>query len=141
MSNNHYQVSNISFKKVLVPISVEVNEFFKKTDFALLACTYKDFCKVVPEIHCLVQRDWSPLLEPCIGYQDQTEIDPHIVDMATSFLSMAGLDPGKVGCILKGEYIVFWQETNSISPGKISHQSSQLWSDALNLDARLLIWF
>ena len=80
----------------------------------MLACTSKDLCKVVPEIYCLLKVDWHPLLKPCIGYQDQTENDPHIFDMATSLLIMVGLDQDKVVCILKDEYIGSWRHTKII---------------------------
>ena len=46
-----------------------------------------------------------------MDYQAQTEIDPHSIDMATSLLIMAGLNPDKVVCILKGEYIGLWRKT------------------------------
>ena len=105
MSNKYYRVSNINFKNVLVPIIVEMNKFFYEADFAFLACTYKDLCKMVPEICRLIKIDWSPLLEPRIGYQDQTEIDHYRVGMATSLLVMACRDSGKVVHILRGKYL------------------------------------
>ena len=114
MSNKYYRVSNINSYNVLVLIIIVMNEFFDETDLALLACTNKDLCKVVPEICCLLKVDWHPLLKPCIGYQDQTENDPHIFDMATSLLIMVGLDQDKVVCILKDEYIGSWRHTKII---------------------------
>ena len=114
ISNMYYQVSIINLFNVLVPIIVEINGFFDKTDFGLSACNCKHLCEVVPDICCWPKIDWRPLLEPRIGSQAQTEIDPHRVDMATLLLIMAGLDTGKVVRILKGEYIGSWRETKKI---------------------------
>ena len=50
MSNRYCQVSNINLFNVLVLIIVEMHEFFDETDFASLACTCTDLCKVVSEI-------------------------------------------------------------------------------------------
>ena len=72
----------INLFNVLVLIIVGMNEFFNEADFASLTCTYKDLCKVVPEIHRLLKIDWRSLLDYHIGYQNQTEIDPYRVDMA-----------------------------------------------------------
>ena len=58
-----------------------------------------------PEVRCFLQTDWSHLLEPQIGYHNQTGTDPHRVGIATALLIVAGLDEGKVVRIPRGEHI------------------------------------
>ena len=104
-----YSIDIPNFYNILVPVIVEMREILSSQDLSSLTCINKNINKVLPEIIRLLKIDWRPLLEPRLNYQDQTKIDPHRVDMATSLLIISGLDPGKVVRILGGEYTGSWR--------------------------------
>ena len=73
--------------------------------------------KVIPETHCLLKIDWTPLLKPRLKYQDQENVDPHRVDMATALSIRVGLDPGRIVRILEGKYAGAWQKVEEMLGG------------------------
>ncbi len=53
---------------------------------------------------CKGKVDFTPLLDPCLGYTQQDHIDPYCVEMASAAMIHFGLDPGKFVRFLFGKY-------------------------------------
>ncbi len=64
----------------------------------------KDFAKIVPKVLRWLRVDFTPLQDPCLGYEQQDHINPYHVEMASAAIIHFGLDPGKVIRFLMGEY-------------------------------------
>jgi hypothetical protein len=59
--------------------------------------------------HCpkgtpLVMSRFTPLQDPCLGYEQQDHIDPYCVEMASAAMIHFGLDPGIFVRFLSGKY-------------------------------------
>ncbi len=48
--------------------------------------------------------DFTPMREPCLGYEEQNYINPHCAEIVSAAMIHFGLDPGKCVCFLAGEY-------------------------------------
>jgi hypothetical protein len=64
----------------------------------------KDFANIVPKVLRWLQVDFTPLQDPCLGYEQQDHIDPYCVEMASAAMIHFGLDPGKFVRFLSGKY-------------------------------------
>eukprot|EP00984_Skeletonema_dohrnii_P011801 scaffold4734_cov123-Skeletonema_dohrnii-CCMP3373.AAC.2 len=69
-----------------------------------LSCLSKDFHSLISNFERILAIDFSPLRLPRLNYEDQTKIDPHHVDMATSLMIAADLNPGIAVRYISGEY-------------------------------------
>ncbi len=77
---------------------------FTTRDIRNLCLVCKDFASLVPKITQWLVVDFSPLCEPRYGYEQQEQIDPHRVEMASAAMVHFGLDPGKFVRWMGGEY-------------------------------------
>jgi hypothetical protein len=73
-------------------------------DIRNLCLVCKDFASLVPKITRWLTVDFSPLCELRYGYEQQEQIDPHRVEMASAAMVHFGLDPGKFVRWMGGEY-------------------------------------
>ena len=64
----------------------------------------KDFANIVPNVLRWLQVDFTPLQDPCLGYEQQDHIDLYCVEMASVAMIHFGLDPGKFVRFLLGKY-------------------------------------
>ena len=64
----------------------------------------KVFASLVPKIARWLTVDFSLLREPWYNYEQQEQINPHRVDMASAAMVHFGLDPGKFVRWMGGEY-------------------------------------
>jgi hypothetical protein len=51
-----------------------------------------------------LQVNFTPLQDPCLGYEQQDHINPYCLEMASVAMVHIGLDPGKFVCFLSGEH-------------------------------------
>ena len=68
---------------------------FMAQDIRNLCLVCKDFALLVPKIKRWLMVDFSPLHEPGYKYEQQEQIDPQRVEMASAAMVHFGLDPGK----------------------------------------------
>ncbi len=59
---------------------------------------------MVPKVLCWMKIDFTPMREPRLGYEEQDQIDPHHVKMASVAMVQFWLYPGKFICFLAGKY-------------------------------------
>ena len=64
----------------------------------------KEFASLVPKIARWLTVDFSPLRKPRYNYEQQEQINPHCVEMASAAMVHFGLDPGKFVRWMGGEY-------------------------------------
>ena len=81
-----------------------MRDSFDEQDILSLSLFNEDFATVVPQVIELLDVDISPILKPRLEYQNQTEVDPHRVTMATAALVGCGMDPGKFVRLLNQQY-------------------------------------
>jgi len=65
----------------------------------------KTFFEALPKFERWQSLDFSTLREPRWNYEDQTEVDPHRIEMASAAMFHFGLHPGKFVRWMGGEYI------------------------------------
>ncbi len=102
--NKLYQVGDLHLYNVITTINKECSVSFLKEDISNLCLVNKDFANIVPKVLRLLQVDFIPLQDPRLGYKQQDQIDPYCVEMASMAMIHFGLDPGKFGRFLSGEY-------------------------------------
>jgi hypothetical protein len=64
----------------------------------------KDFAHIVLKVLCWLQVDFTPLQDPCLGYEQQDHIVPYPVEMASVAMIHFGLDPSKFVSLSSGKY-------------------------------------
>ena len=102
--DKYYRVQDINIYHVLVVVLVNMRDSLNEQDIRSLSLFNDDFAEVVPQIIELLDVDISPILRPRLEYQNQTEVDPHRVTMATAALVGCGMDPGKCVRLLNQQY-------------------------------------
>ncbi len=102
--DKQYQVGDLHLYNVITTIIKECRVIFSKEDLSNLCLVDKDFAKIVPRVLRWLQVDFTPLHDPCLGYEQQDHINPYCVEMASMAMICFGLDPGKFVCFLLGEY-------------------------------------
>jgi hypothetical protein len=85
----------------------------------------KDFADIVPKVICWLRVDFSVLLNPRLGYEQQDHIDPHRVEMASAAMVHFGLDPGKFVRYLSGEYTGQYQNVQRTLDAVRDHVTSE----------------
>ena len=98
--DKYYGLTDLTFLNAVVLV---VDSFLCMKDVLSLSRSGKVMNKIAPETHCLFKIDYTPILEPRENYQDQENVDPHRVDMATALVICVGLDPGRIVRTLEGE--------------------------------------
>ena len=99
--DKYYRVHDTNIYHVMVVVVVNMRDSFNEQDILSLSLFNKDFAEVVPQVIKLLDVDISPILKPRLKYQNQTEVDPHRVTMATAALVGCGMDPGKFSASLE----------------------------------------
>jgi hypothetical protein len=73
-------------------------------DLHNLCLVCKDFASLVPKITRWLMVDFSLLCKPWYNYEQQEQINPHRIEMASAAMVHFGLDPGKFVQWMCGEY-------------------------------------
>jgi hypothetical protein len=98
-------VSDVVLDNVVVKLLKPFESFLTDKDVANLSkvnCLYQEMIHDVVRLRIL---DFSQLLEPRIGYAEQTAIQPSRVDMAMACAIHYTLHPGMVIRYARGEYV------------------------------------
>ncbi len=90
-----YRVDILELHSVIATILKNFRVEFTTRDISNLCLVCKDFALLVPKITRWLTVDFSPLRKPRYGYEQQEQIDPHRVEMASAAMVHFGLDPGK----------------------------------------------
>ena len=77
---------------------------FTAQDIRNLCLVCKDFASLVPKIARWLMVDFSLLHKPWYNYEQQEQIDPQRVEMASAAIVHFGLDPGKFVRWMRSEY-------------------------------------
>jgi len=101
--NHQYRVDELVLQNVIVILLQESNGFLSPIDIKNLSVVNQLYNEVTHNVHLFRNFDFSPLLEPCIGYADQQAISQARVNMATAAMIYYGLHPGMLIRYLKGE--------------------------------------
>ena len=86
---------------------------FTAQDICNLCLVCKDFASLVPKITRWLRVDFTPLREPWYNYEQQEQIDPHHVEMASAAMVHFGLDPGKFVRWMGGEYTGYYHDVKA----------------------------
>ena len=99
-----YRVMDLKFDNVVTTVIKEMGHWLSPQDFVNLSMASKTLQVIVPETLRLLSVDFTPLLEPRLNYQDQTEVCEKRIDMASALMIHYDLDPGMAVRFLGGEY-------------------------------------
>ncbi len=102
--NKWYRVGDLHLYNIITTIIKECRVSFSKEDISNLCLVNKDFTNIVVKVLRWLRADFTPLQDPCMGYEQQDHIDPYRVEMASAAMIHFGLDPGKFVCFLSAEY-------------------------------------
>ncbi len=99
-----YRVDILELHSVIATIIKNFQVEFTAQDIRNLCLVCKDFASLVLKITRWLTENFSTLCEPQYYYEQQEQIDPHRVEMASAAMVHFGLDPGKVVQWIGGEY-------------------------------------
>jgi len=99
-----YRVDILELHSVITTIIKEFQAEFTATDIRNLCLVCKDFASLVPKIARWLTVDFSLLREPRYNFEQQEQIDPHRVEMASAAMVHFGLNPGKFVQWMDDEY-------------------------------------
>ncbi len=99
-----YQVGDLHLYNVITTIIKECRVSFLSEDLSNLCLVNKDFANIVPKVLRWVRVDFTPLRDPCLGYEQHDHINPYCTEMASMAMIHLGLDPGKFVHFLLGKY-------------------------------------
>ncbi len=102
--NKWYRVGDLHLYNVITTIIKECRVSFLKEDISNLCLVNKDFPNIIPKVLHWLRVNFTPLQDPCLGYEQQDHIDPYCVEMASAAMIHFGLDPGKFVRFLSGKY-------------------------------------
>jgi hypothetical protein len=102
--DHQYMVDDPSLKNVIVVLIKDVDSILSNGEIWQLRSLSKLFNEVIVDVLRLRTLDFSPLLEPRLGYATQESISQIRVDLATAGMIHYGLHPGMLIRYLKGEY-------------------------------------
>ncbi len=77
--NKWYQVGDLHLYNIITIIIKECRVSFLKEDISNLCLVSKDFVIIVPKVLRWLQVNFTPLQDPCPGYEQQDHINPFIV--------------------------------------------------------------
>ncbi len=97
-------MGDLNLYNIITTIIKECRVSFLKEDISNLCLVNKDFGNIVPKVLNWLRVDFTPLQDPCLGYEQQDHIDPYCMEMASAAMIHFGLDPGKFVRFLSGEY-------------------------------------
>jgi hypothetical protein len=99
-----YQVDVLELHSIIATILKEFRVEFTAQDLHNLCLVCKDFASLVPKITRWLTVDFSLLRKPRYNYEQQEQIDPHHIEMASAAMVHFGLDPGKFVRWMGGKY-------------------------------------
>ena len=100
-----YRVEDLQLSDIAVSIVKRWSLYFGSNHgLWKLACLNKLWHKMVSEVLRLKDMDFTPLLDPRLDYETQTEISQHRVDMATAGMIKYEMNPGMFGRCISGLY-------------------------------------
>jgi hypothetical protein len=105
-----YRVDILELHSVIATIIKEFRVEFTAQDICNLCLVCKDFASLVPKITRWLTVDFSLLRKPRYNYEQQEQIDPHRVEMASAAMVNFGLDPGKFDGWMGGEYTGYYRD-------------------------------
>jgi hypothetical protein len=91
-SDKYYRVKELTKYNV---ITIVIREYaaFSKNELSSIRLINTDFSRMIPNLKCWLQIDFSTLRKPQLNYKNQTQINPHQVCMANAAMAHFGLDP------------------------------------------------
>jgi hypothetical protein len=112
-----YHVGDLHMYNVITTIIKECRVSFSKENISNLCLVNKDFLNILPKVLCWLQIHFTPLRDPCLGYEQQDHIDPYCMELASAAMIYFGLDPGKFVRFLLGEYTgQYWDVRCTLDP-------------------------
>ncbi len=102
--NKWYQVGDLHLYNIITTFIKECRVSFSKEDISNLCLVNKDFANIVPKVLCWLQVGFTPLQDPCLGYEQRDHINPYRVEMASAAMICFGLDPGEFVRFLSRKY-------------------------------------
>jgi hypothetical protein len=105
-----YRVDILELHSIIATVMKEFRVEFTAQDMRHLCLVCKYFASLVPKIARWLMVDFSPLREPWYNYEQQEQIDPHRVDMASAAMLHFSLDPGKFVRWMGGEYTSYHRD-------------------------------
>ncbi len=99
-----YQVGDLHLYNIITTIIKECRVSFSKEDIFNLRLVNKKFANIVPKVLHWLLVDFTPLQDPRLGYEQQDNINPYRMEMASAAMIHFGSDPGKFVRFLSGEY-------------------------------------
>ncbi len=107
--NRWYQVGDLHLYNVITTIIKEYRVSFLKEYLSNLCLVNKGFVNIVLKALHWLQVNFTPLEDPCLGYEQQDHVDPYLVEMASTAMIHFGLDPDKfVHFLLEGYTSQHW---------------------------------
>jgi hypothetical protein len=97
-------VGDLHLYNIITTITKECRVSFLKEDIFNLCLVNKDFANIVPKVLRWLRVDFTPLQDPCLGYEQQDHINPYHVEMASAAMIHFRLDPEKFIRFLLGKY-------------------------------------
>jgi hypothetical protein len=101
--NAQYRVEDLSLDNVIVIILRDGH--FNDEDMENIGKLNPLYCEMISDVMQLSNYDFAELRNPRIGYESQSEIQQHRVDMATAGMIHYGLHPGMFVRYVGGEYV------------------------------------
>ncbi len=98
------RVDILELHSIIATILKNFQVEFMTRDIHNLCLVCKDFTSLFPKITRWLTVDLSPLCKPRYGHEQQEQIDPHRVEMASTAMVHFGLDPGKFVQWMGGEH-------------------------------------
>ncbi len=102
--NKWYPVADLHLYNIITTIIKECRVSFLKEDISNLCLVNKDFANIIPKVLRWLRVDFTPLRDPCLGYEQQDHINPYRVEMGSAAMIHFGLDSGKVVRFLLGKH-------------------------------------
>jgi hypothetical protein len=90
-----YQVGDLHLYNVINTIIKECRVIFLNENLTNLHLMNKDFANIVLKVLRWLRVNFTPLQDPCLGYEQQDHINPYCMEMASAAMIHFGLDPGK----------------------------------------------
>jgi hypothetical protein len=99
-----YRVVDLHLYNIITTIIKECRVSFMKEVISNLHLVNKDFVNIAPKVLRWLRVDFTPLQDPCLGYEQQDHIDPYHMEMASAAIIHFGLDSGKFVRFLSHKY-------------------------------------
>jgi hypothetical protein len=102
--DNFYRVDVLELHSAIATILKEFQVEFMAQDLHNLCLVCKDLASLVPKMTRWLTVDFSLLGKPWYNYEQQEQINPHRIKMASAAMVHFGLDPGKFVQWIGGKY-------------------------------------